>query len=73
MMAVEEEEVKEVLQKLQELVDQLYSFRECYLLKKEKKKKLGDKCVRFPIYLSPTYLRWLRKIATYRLNAKCEL
>ena len=39
MMAVEEEEVKEVLQKLQELVDQLYSFRECYLLKKEKKKK----------------------------------
>ncbi|OWK09605.1 TTC5 [Cervus elaphus hippelaphus] len=30
MMAVEEEEVKEVLQKLQELVDQLYSFRECY-------------------------------------------
>ncbi|XP_008681876.2 tetratricopeptide repeat protein 5 isoform X2 [Ursus maritimus] len=30
MMADEDEEVKQVLQKLQELVDQLYSFRECY-------------------------------------------
>uniref|UniRef100_A0A8C3WNA0 Tetratricopeptide repeat protein 5 n=1 Tax=Catagonus wagneri TaxID=51154 RepID=A0A8C3WNA0_9CETA len=30
MMADEEEEVKEVLEKLQELVDQLYTFRECY-------------------------------------------
>ncbi|XP_007180526.1 tetratricopeptide repeat protein 5 isoform X1 [Balaenoptera acutorostrata] len=30
MMAEEEEEVKEILSKLQELVDQLYSFRECY-------------------------------------------
>ncbi|XP_047652641.1 tetratricopeptide repeat protein 5 isoform X2 [Phacochoerus africanus] len=30
MMADEEGEVKEVLQKLQELVDQLYTFRECY-------------------------------------------
>nr|KAF6488201.1 tetratricopeptide repeat domain 5 [Rousettus aegyptiacus] len=30
MMADEEEEVKQILQKLQELVDQLYSFRECY-------------------------------------------
>ncbi|XP_036736519.2 tetratricopeptide repeat protein 5 isoform X1 [Manis pentadactyla] len=30
MMADEEEEVKQTLQKLQELVDQLYSFRECY-------------------------------------------
>ncbi|XP_016055033.1 PREDICTED: tetratricopeptide repeat protein 5 [Miniopterus natalensis] len=30
MMADEEEESKEILQKLQELVDQLYSFRECY-------------------------------------------
>ncbi|XP_004781525.2 tetratricopeptide repeat protein 5 isoform X1 [Mustela nigripes] len=30
MMADEDEEVKPVLQKLQELVDQLYSFRECY-------------------------------------------
>ncbi|XP_066884995.1 tetratricopeptide repeat protein 5 isoform X3 [Kogia breviceps] len=30
MMAEEEEEVKEILPKLQELVDQLYSFRECY-------------------------------------------
>lgn len=30
MMADEEEEVKPILQKLQELVDQLYSFRDCY-------------------------------------------
>ncbi|XP_039080052.1 tetratricopeptide repeat protein 5 isoform X1 [Hyaena hyaena] len=30
MMADEDEEVKRILQKLQELVDQLYSFRECY-------------------------------------------
>ncbi|XP_036895671.1 tetratricopeptide repeat protein 5 isoform X1 [Sturnira hondurensis] len=30
MMADEEEEVERILQKLQELVDQLYSFRECY-------------------------------------------
>ncbi|KAM7158854.1 tetratricopeptide repeat protein 5 isoform 1-T1 [Molossus nigricans] len=30
MMADEEEDVKQILQKLQELVDQLYSFRECY-------------------------------------------
>ncbi|XP_021551163.1 tetratricopeptide repeat protein 5 isoform X1 [Neomonachus schauinslandi] len=30
MMADEDEEVKQVLQKLQALVDQLYSFRECY-------------------------------------------
>ncbi|XP_029095312.1 tetratricopeptide repeat protein 5 [Monodon monoceros] len=30
MMAEEEEEVKEILPKLQELVDRLYSFRECY-------------------------------------------
>ncbi|KAB1277385.1 Tetratricopeptide repeat protein 5 [Camelus dromedarius] len=30
MMADEEEEVREIVQKLQELVDQLYSFRECY-------------------------------------------
>ncbi|XP_008591252.1 PREDICTED: tetratricopeptide repeat protein 5 [Galeopterus variegatus] len=30
MMAEEEEEVKRILQKLQELVDQLYSFRDCY-------------------------------------------
>ncbi|XP_046931327.1 tetratricopeptide repeat protein 5 isoform X2 [Lynx rufus] len=30
MMADEDEEVKQILQKLQELVDQLYSFRECY-------------------------------------------
>ncbi|XP_064426800.1 tetratricopeptide repeat protein 5 isoform X1 [Mirounga angustirostris] len=30
MMAGEDEEVKQVLQKLQALVDQLYSFRECY-------------------------------------------
>ncbi|ELK07090.1 tetratricopeptide repeat protein 5 [Pteropus alecto] len=30
MMADEEEEGKQILQKLQELVDQLYSFRECY-------------------------------------------
>ncbi|XP_005005726.1 tetratricopeptide repeat protein 5 [Cavia porcellus] len=30
MMADEEEEAKRVLQKLQELVDQLYSFRDCY-------------------------------------------
>ncbi|KAM9645835.1 tetratricopeptide repeat protein 5 isoform 3-T4 [Trichechus inunguis] len=30
MMADEEEEVKQILQKLQELVDQLYSFRDCY-------------------------------------------
>ncbi|XP_007462598.1 PREDICTED: tetratricopeptide repeat protein 5 [Lipotes vexillifer] len=30
MMAEEEEEIKEILPKLQELVDQLYSFRECY-------------------------------------------
>ncbi|XP_068391116.1 tetratricopeptide repeat protein 5 isoform X1 [Eschrichtius robustus] len=30
MMAEEEEEVREILSKLQELVDQLYSFRECY-------------------------------------------
>ncbi|KAK2498920.1 hypothetical protein MC885_003948 [Smutsia gigantea] len=30
MMADEEEEVKQALQKLQELVGQLYSFRECY-------------------------------------------
>uniref|UniRef100_A0A8I3WVK4 Tetratricopeptide repeat domain 5 n=1 Tax=Callithrix jacchus TaxID=9483 RepID=A0A8I3WVK4_CALJA len=29
-MADEEEEVKPILQKLQELVDQLYSFRDCY-------------------------------------------
>ena len=34
---------------------------------------MGDKCVQFPIYLSSTYLSWLRKIATYRLNGKCEL
>uniref|UniRef100_A0A8C4MGE9 Uncharacterized protein n=1 Tax=Equus asinus asinus TaxID=83772 RepID=A0A8C4MGE9_EQUAS len=30
MMADEEEEVEQILQKLQELVDQLYSFRDCY-------------------------------------------
>ncbi|XP_019487937.1 PREDICTED: tetratricopeptide repeat protein 5 [Hipposideros armiger] len=30
MMAEEEEEVKQILQKLQELVDQLYAFRDCY-------------------------------------------
>ncbi|XP_019286154.2 tetratricopeptide repeat protein 5 [Panthera pardus] len=30
MMADEDEEVKQILQKLQELVDQLYLFRECY-------------------------------------------
>ncbi|XP_019574067.1 tetratricopeptide repeat protein 5 isoform X1 [Rhinolophus sinicus] len=30
MMAEEEEEVKQILQKLQELVGQLYSFRDCY-------------------------------------------
>ncbi|XP_004609577.2 tetratricopeptide repeat protein 5 [Sorex araneus] len=30
MMADEEEEVKQILQKLQELVDHLYSFRDCY-------------------------------------------
>ncbi|XP_014923681.2 tetratricopeptide repeat protein 5 [Acinonyx jubatus] len=30
MMADEDEEVKQILQKLQELVDQLYAFRECY-------------------------------------------
>ncbi|XP_032480053.1 tetratricopeptide repeat protein 5 [Phocoena sinus] len=30
MMAEEEEAVKEILPKLQELVDRLYSFRECY-------------------------------------------
>ncbi|XP_011813332.1 PREDICTED: tetratricopeptide repeat protein 5 [Colobus angolensis palliatus] len=30
MMADEEEEVKPILRKLQELVDQLYSFRDCY-------------------------------------------
>ncbi|XP_011383315.1 tetratricopeptide repeat protein 5 isoform X2 [Pteropus vampyrus] len=30
MMADEEEEGKQILQKLQELVDQLYSFRDCY-------------------------------------------
>ncbi|KAL0602917.1 Tetratricopeptide repeat protein 5 [Plecturocebus cupreus] len=30
MMADEEEEVKPILQKLQELVDQLYSYRDCY-------------------------------------------
>ncbi|XP_029808344.1 tetratricopeptide repeat protein 5 [Suricata suricatta] len=30
MMADEDGEVKQILQKLQELVDQLYSFRECY-------------------------------------------
>ncbi|XP_004274102.2 tetratricopeptide repeat protein 5 isoform X1 [Orcinus orca] len=30
MMAEEEEEVKEIFPKLQELVDRLYSFRECY-------------------------------------------
>ena len=51
----------------------VFISRVLFIKKIKKKKKFGDKCVRFPIYLSPTYLRWLRKIATYRLNAKCEL